>query len=65
MPRELEIPAATGESPQTALEPPPVYIRACGALCDAFWWARRTAPARDSSVRERDESTSADPFAHS
>ncbi len=23
-------------------EPPKVYLPACGALCDIFWWARRT-----------------------
>jgi hypothetical protein len=57
MPREPEILAVTSESLQTATEPPRVYIRACGALCDAFWWARRTPPAEpgDSADRERDE----------
>jgi hypothetical protein len=24
------------------VEPPRVYLPACGALCDIFWWARRT-----------------------
>ena len=24
------------------IEPPKVYLPACGALCDIFWWARRT-----------------------
>ncbi|MGC1678248.1 MAG: hypothetical protein WA740_12035 [Candidatus Binataceae bacterium] len=47
------------EAPAQAPEPPYLYIRACGALCDAFWWARRSTPARDSSDRERDESTPA------
>jgi hypothetical protein len=23
-------------------EPPKVYLAACGARCDIFWWARRT-----------------------
>ena len=23
-------------------EPPKIYLAACGALCDIFWWARRT-----------------------
>ena len=23
-------------------EPPKIYLPACGALCDIFWWARRT-----------------------
>jgi hypothetical protein len=26
-------------------EPPAVYIPACGALCDIFWWARRENPS--------------------
>jgi hypothetical protein len=27
-------------------QPPKIYIPACGALCDIFWWARRdTSPA--------------------
>jgi len=26
----------------TSIEPPKVYIAACGTLCDIFWWARRT-----------------------
>lgn len=25
----------------TADEPPKLYLPACGALCDIFWWARR------------------------
>jgi hypothetical protein len=24
-----------------SVEPPKIYIPACGALCDIFWWARR------------------------
>jgi hypothetical protein len=31
-------------------EPPALYFPACGAFCDAFWWARR----RDSGTREED-----------
>jgi hypothetical protein len=27
------------------VEPPKVYLPACGALCDIFWWARRTPDA--------------------
>jgi hypothetical protein len=26
-------------------EPAALYFPACGALCDAFWWARRRASA--------------------
>jgi len=25
---------------------PIAYIPACGTLCDAFWWMRRTAPKK-------------------
>jgi len=28
-------------------EPPKIYIPACGALCDVFWWARRSLPAEE------------------
>jgi hypothetical protein len=28
--------------PATSIEPPKVYVAACGTLCDIFWWARRT-----------------------
>jgi len=28
-------------APAASEEPPKVYIAACGALCDVFWWARR------------------------
>jgi hypothetical protein len=31
--------------PSTHVEPPKVYIPACGVLCDIFWWARRDLPA--------------------
>jgi hypothetical protein len=31
-------------------EPPALYFPACGALCDAFWWARHS----DSSARAQD-----------
>ncbi len=24
-------------------EPPKLYFPACGALCDIFWWARRSS----------------------
>jgi hypothetical protein len=25
----------------TQVEPPKIYLPACGVLCDIFWWARR------------------------
>ena len=28
--------------PSISIEPPRVYVAACGTLCDIFWWARRT-----------------------
>jgi hypothetical protein len=64
MPRESKNPASS-EAPASPKEPPYLYIRACGALCDAFWWARRSVPARESSEHERDESTPALPPARS
>jgi len=45
MPRESENSAAIGETPAEAPEPPRIFIRACGALCDALWWARPSQPA--------------------
>jgi hypothetical protein len=30
------------DTPLDQAEPPTVYLAACGALCDIFWWARRT-----------------------
>jgi hypothetical protein len=29
------------------VEPPKIYLAACGALCDIFWWARRDPPAEE------------------
>jgi hypothetical protein len=29
-------------------QPPVAYIPACGTLCDAFWWARRSDPKKPS-----------------
>jgi len=37
--------ADTGYAPA----PPTAYIPACGTLCDAFWWARRSADPKKSS----------------
>jgi hypothetical protein len=30
-------------------EPPKAYIPACGTLCDAFWWARRSVDREKSA----------------
>jgi hypothetical protein len=30
------------DAPGERVEPPKVYLPACGALVDIFWWARRT-----------------------
>lgn len=67
MPRVPKNPDAAPEAPAAAAEPPHIYIRACGALCDVFWWARRTTAVdhANSSDRERDESPPADPPARS
>jgi hypothetical protein len=27
-----------------SIEPPEIYIPACGVLCDIFWWARPNPP---------------------
>jgi len=38
---------AAQEAPSTESNPPQLptaYIPACGTLCDAFWWARRSLP---------------------
>jgi hypothetical protein len=32
-------------TPSSRVEPPKIYLPACGALCDIFWWARRDPPA--------------------
>jgi hypothetical protein len=29
----------------THVEPPQIFLPACGVLCDIFWWARRDPPA--------------------
>ena len=31
------------------VDPPAVYVAACGVLCDVFWWARRPAPPAPNS----------------
>jgi hypothetical protein len=34
------LPDDKNEAPKQ-VEPPEIYIPACGVLCDIFWWARR------------------------
>jgi hypothetical protein len=36
-------------------EPPAVFFPACGALCDVFWWARRSKPAAEESPADPTE----------
>jgi hypothetical protein len=33
-------PVSASRSAGAHVEPPKIYIPACGALCDIFWWAR-------------------------
>jgi hypothetical protein len=35
-------PRESSSPPSAQAEPPKIYLPACGALCDIFWWARRT-----------------------
>ena len=39
---------ALAEPARESGQPPRVYFAACGALCDVFWWARRTEPPSES-----------------
>jgi hypothetical protein len=34
-------------NPSTRADPPKIYLAACGALCDIFWWARRDPAAEE------------------
>jgi len=34
--------ATPAEASAEHVDPPKVYLPACGALVDIFWWARRT-----------------------
>jgi hypothetical protein len=34
--------SAPADASVERVEPPRVYLPACGALVDIFWWARRT-----------------------
>jgi hypothetical protein len=36
---------ASADGAVERVEPPRVYLPACGALVDIFWWARRTPQA--------------------
>jgi hypothetical protein len=36
--------------PAPVVEPPKIYIPACGTLCDIFWWARRNPPAEEQAA---------------
>jgi hypothetical protein len=42
-PQELQPPTTSDQlTPRDhSAEPPHLYLPACGALCDIFWWARR------------------------
>jgi hypothetical protein len=33
---------------EPAAEPPAIYFAACGALCDLFWWARKSPPPAEA-----------------
>jgi len=35
--------------PSAQVEPPKIYLAACGVLCDIFWWARRDPAADEQS----------------
>jgi hypothetical protein len=34
----------------THVEPPEIYVPACGVLCDIFWWARRNPAAEEAAA---------------
>jgi hypothetical protein len=46
MPSDSEKKTADADS----VEPPRIYIPACGALCDIFWWARPDPAAEREPV---------------
>ena len=44
-----EVLSKESPEPVSSLDPPTAYIPACGTLCDAFWWARRSGDRKKSS----------------
>jgi hypothetical protein len=40
--RPAENEGAAESKPPARKSPPKIYYAACGALCDVFWWARRS-----------------------
>jgi hypothetical protein len=49
MERENEARQDVPSADKGRVEPPTAYIPACGTLCDAFWWARRSVDPEKSS----------------
>jgi len=41
---------ADSSPPSTRVEPPKIYLAACGALCDIFWWARRDGSGEEQGA---------------
>ncbi len=37
-------------TPSSRVEPPKIYLPACGVLCDVFWWARRNPPVEEPAL---------------
>jgi len=44
-----EVISKENPEPRSSRNPPKAYIPACGTLCDAFWWARRSSDREKSS----------------
>jgi hypothetical protein len=44
-----EVTARENSEAACTIAPPTAYIPACGTLCDAFWWARRSVDREKSS----------------
>jgi hypothetical protein len=44
-----EVISTENAEPGSSTDPPKAYIPACGTLCDAFWWARRSGDREKSS----------------
>jgi len=47
MPPEDKKPAVDSSA---QVEPPKIYLPACGVLCDIFWWARRNPPSEEKAA---------------